>query len=168
MEVLSQAQKCMSRSDPYSLLGPIDHNSEDMCGCSSWPILILREWRRPNPLTCGRCFGEVPPDWINLPHDLVYPIAQWRDLFRSLYLLWADRGEYQSWAAARLSDPSGSVNLCGRELAAKISTLCVRCFYWWFLAEMEREVSECPICKGLVAPWPGQRVRFCNACKVIL
>ena len=158
----------MSLSDPYRLLGPFDHTSEDMCACDSRSTLILRESMTPNPLTCGSCFGEVLPEWVHLPHELVQPIAQWRELHRALYALWLDSGEYESWAVSRLSDPSGSVHVRGRELTAQLSTLGTPCYYWWFRADSDIPVAGCPICQAAVSPWPGRSVSFCEICRVII
>src|SRR3569623_1323605 len=135
-----------------------------MCSCDSRSALILRDSLTPNPLTCGSCFGEVFPEIIHLPHDLVQPIAQWREIHHSLYALWLDSDEYESWAASRLADPAGSVNVRGRKLADLLSSLGTPCFYWWFWAEPDLPTEKCPVCQALASPWPGRSVHFCEGC----
>src|SRR5947207_11048041 len=108
----------MSRRDPYHLLGPFDYTSDTACGCDRRDSLVLRDALNPYPIVCGSCFGEVLPELISLPPDLVEPMARWRDLFRALYTLWLDSDEYESWARERLCDPAGSVNVRGRTLTS--------------------------------------------------
>lgn len=158
----------MPRDDPYRLLGPLDMADEDMFGCGYRTSLVLRESLCPNPITCATCFGWVPPDDIALPHDLVQPIAQWRDVSASLYRLWLDSGDYETWAATQLLDPLGQVNVSGRDLAARLSLTVLPCDYWWFSSDGLVPAVACPVCAGALMPWPGRDVQFCEICRVIV
>lgn len=158
----------MSRDDPYRLLGPLDMTDEDMCGCDSRTSLVLRDSLCPNPITCATCFGWVPPADIDLPHDLVQPIAQWREVFTSLYRLWLDSGSYETWAATQLLDPLGEVNVRGRDLAARLSLTVLPCYYWWFSPDGLIPATVCPVCSGTLMPWPRRNVQFCALCRLIV
>ena len=158
----------MNLNHPYSLLGPLDMTDEDMCGCGSRNALILRDAMSPNPIFCATCFGWVIPDDIRLPHELVYPIAQWREVSASLYRLWLDSGSYETWAATQLLDPQGEVNVRGRDLAARLSQSVMLCYYWWFSSDGLIPAAVCPVCAGILRPWPKRNVQFCEACRVVV
>ena len=158
----------MSRNDIYSALGPIDYTSEDMCCCSSVGSIVLQDSFTQNPLYCGNCFGEVPPESIPLDEGLVRPIAHWRDIYRGLYVLWIDSGDYADWASDRLSDVTGQVHLLGRGIADKITGSGHPCYYRWFVPDATASQVACPICGNSLVAWPGRADRACHLCRIVL
>jgi predicted nucleic acid-binding Zn ribbon protein len=159
----------LSLRDPYHLLGPFDYTSEEMCGCGAITALILRDTLTPNPLACGTCFGEVPPEDIPLDPGIVASIFQWRTVYQALYNLWLDSGDYESWAATQLEDVAGQVNVVGRGLAGRLSTPERPCYYWWFVRDSSLPPEYCPICEdGPMAVWPHRSARHCPNCRLMV
>ncbi len=159
----------VSQNDIYAALGPIDYTSEDMCSCGSVSSLVLQDCLISNPLYCGTCFGEVPPACIPLPEDLVRPIAQWRDIYRSLYFLWLDSGDYAAWASEQLSDIAGQIHSMGRNIADRLTKEGHPCYYRWFIPHPESSPSNCPLCgQSLQEAWPGRADRCCRPCRIVL
>ena len=158
----------MSKNTKYDALGPIDCTSDDMCGCDSVGSIVLQDCLIPNPLYCGTCFGGVPPESIRLAGDLVTPIARWRDICRSLYLLWLDSGDYAAWASDQLENAAGQIHTAGRGIADQITAGGHLCYYRWFVPHSEVASHDCPFCGQGLEAWPDRADRRCLSCRVVL
>ena len=162
------SHKIVGRNDIYAALGPIDYTSEDMCICRSVAPIVLQDCLMPNPLYCGTCFGEVPPESIPLAVGLVRPIAQWRDIYRALYVLWIDSDDYAEWASDRLTDVAGHVHALGRGIAEQITMGGHPCYYRWFVPHPKTSPLDCPICGHSLVAWPGRSDMCCHLCRIVL
>ena len=115
------------RVDPYWQLRPAAPTSDDeVCRCPAGTEVMLRDGLSDNPLFCVACNGEVPPERLGFDARFAEEIANWLSVYDSLYRLWLDSGEYENWAATRLSDPQSQVNRTGREIVARLNELGAR------------------------------------------
>ena len=119
-----------------------------------------------NPLHCVHCNLEVAPTRLDLTVENVDSIAHWNSLYQSIYLLWIDSGEYESWAESILRNLNTQVNRAGRELASELSAM-RRCFYWGFQALSLAE--RCPGCQSELAEVGHSRIPqvYCLQCFLI-
>lgn len=143
--------------DPYWKLRPLGPTpDEEICHCSSIGSIMLRDSLSPNPLYCVHCNGEVAPERIGFSETIAEQIAFWRGLFRSLYVLWLDSGEYEQWALQQLTNPRGTVNVRGMECAASLNQF-TRTYYWWFVDNSAAgfvEPTDCFVCGKSLSPMP--------------
>jgi predicted nucleic acid-binding Zn ribbon protein len=131
---------------------------------------MLRDSLGDNPLNCVECNGEVAPERIGFDAQLAEDIASWRSVHRSLFCLWLDSGEYENWAAERLADPQGQVNVRGREVVERLNSI-IRAYYWWFRdtdASDGQISAQCPICRGHIAAAGDRSFGKCDACLVLI
>jgi hypothetical protein len=131
--------------------------------------VILCDTLTENPLQCLACRGEVAPERIGFEEQLADAIAHWRGLHRSLYLLWLDSGEYESWARDRLLDRNGRVNMLGREIVVELNQF-VRAYYYWFSdaeVDVQNSPSICPCCGDSLESSEGRRFLKCDHCSII-
>ena len=153
--------------DPYLRLRPPRGTPPDeICGCSTEEALVLQGRLDPNPLACIRCNGEVPPERVPLPADLVDEIASWRNLHDALFQLWLDSGEYETWAIAELSTPGKPVQTRGLALVAKLHAIRPTYFRWFSDQSTDPPtiLSRCPQCSGEFTHLV--RGRACTLCRV--
>ncbi|HTU25688.1 MAG TPA: DUF2310 family Zn-ribbon-containing protein [Pirellulales bacterium] len=154
--------------DPYSKLRPAPPTpDEEICHCAQLGPIALCDQLSDNPLRCLVCKGEVAPERLGFDQQLAEAIANWRSVYRSLYLLWLDSGQYEAWAAEMLSDPCGQVNRTGRELVERLGAI-VPAYYWWFLdvgADDYAPSDKCPICGTAVSASDGNPTT-CEACRI--
>jgi hypothetical protein len=131
---------------------------------------MLRDGLSHNPLFCVACNGEVPPERLGFDARFAEEIASWLSVADSLYRLWLDSGEYEAWAAARLSDRHGQVNRTGLDIVARLNEL-VPAYHWWFVdtdaAEAEKPTA-CPLCSGPLRGYEGRDFRACAACRILV
>ncbi|HQR06364.1 MAG TPA: DUF2310 family Zn-ribbon-containing protein [Gemmatales bacterium] len=157
--------------DPYWRLRPELPTPEDeICHCSQSNAVILRDGLSKNPLFCANCNGEVPPERLGFDAKFAEEIANWLWLYDSLYCLWLNSGEYELWAKARLLDSVGQVNVQGRKIVEKLSTI-TRTYYWWFddsEGEEERRLKICPICTQTLEEYLNKNCRICEACRILV
>lgn len=158
--------------DPYLKLRSDGGTPDDeLCQCASVKAVLLRDAFGPNPLYCVRCNGEVAPERVGFDNwRIAEDIAQWRNLYRSLYYLWLDSGEYESWAVARLSDPSGAIHLKGMSCVRVLNHF-VRAYYWWFVDNTTEEFVEptyCPVCAQSLLKYQDGHVSVCEPCSLMM
>jgi hypothetical protein len=161
----------MGESDPYWKLRPAAPTpADEVCQCATLQSAMLRDALGPNPIYCVVCNGEVPPERLGFDEQLADELASWRCVFRSLYVLWLDSGEYEVWAAEKLSDPIGQVNMTGRSLVSRLNQY-VRAYYWWFEdtgADGYAPPRQCPICHHDLADVEGREFGKCDNCSVLV
>ena len=160
-----------STNDPYWKLRPLPPTPDDeVCHCAACRCVMLRDTLTENPLQCVECNGEVTPERIGFDESFAGDIANWRGIFRSLYLLWLDSDEYEPWARERLLDKNGAVNVRGREVVSQLNQV-IRAYYWWFedtgLADPSAPKS-CPICGAILEPCKGRQFRKCEPCSILV
>ncbi len=149
----------------YEKLRPQEH--AELCDCKSIEGLLLVYTLGCNPIHCEACKGVVDPERIDLSQIQAESIFAWQRAFGSLYNLWLDSGEYESWAKAKMLDPNGQVNLLGVALAAELSRqLPTR--YWWFHDEEESLPSACPSCGSTLSPSNQHGHLRCSQCPVLI
>lgn len=158
-------------ADPYWKLRPAGPTPDDeLCRCASIGAILLRDSLSENPLYCLSCNGEVAPERIGFDAQLAEDIARWRDVHHALETLWLDSGEYEQWAALRLADVNGAVNVKGRAIAMRLNRR-VRTYYWWFTDHSDVQYeppSDCPICCGVLAQSARKGVLLCSQCHIAL
>lgn len=158
-------------NDLYWKLRPLAPTpDEEVCHCAECRSVMLCDTLTENPLRCVECNGEIAPERIGFDELLADDIAHWRGLFRSLYLLWLDSDEYESWARERLLDRYGRVNLYGREIVSQLSRF-VRAYYWWFRdTELDASLmpTTCPICETELEPVEGRVYFKCESCSILI
>lgn len=143
---------------------------EDVCHCDAVRNLILCDTLTENPFQCLACRGEVAPERIGFDEQLADAIAHWRGLHRSLYLLWLDSGEYESWASDRLLDRNGRVNVLGREIVDELNRS-VRTYYSWFSStevDDRNSSSICPCCRATLEWFEGRSLQKCDVCSILV
>ena len=131
---------------------------------------MLRESLGDCPLYCVACNGEVEPGRIGFDARLAEDIANWRSVYRSLYLLWLDSGEYETWAMGRLRDPNGSVNTHGRSIVRRLNEY-IRAYYWWFNDLNVAGFAPpdyCPLCSGDLEACEDRDVKKCDRCSILI
>jgi hypothetical protein len=131
---------------------------------------MLRDALSANPIYCVVCNGEVFPERIGFDWRLAEDVARWRSVYRSLYSLWLDSGEYETWAAEKLSDPNGQVNVAGRRVVEALNQF-IRAYCWWF-ENTDRDdyvpAIRCPICGKSLAEVEGREYRKCESCSLMV
>jgi uncharacterized protein with PIN domain len=156
-------------TDPYARLrNPGPTPPDEICACADSPPLVLQGRLEPNPLACLRCNGEVAPESVPIPPDLVDEIAAWRDLHDALFQLWLDCGEYQDWAAGELRDARKPAPKRGLALIAKLHAA-RPAYYWWFTdrpAEERPPPTACPQCRGELTA--VERGMACSLCRIVV
>ena len=158
-------------SDPYWKLRPAPSTPEDeVCHCVNLKAVMLRDALNTNPIHCVACNGEVLPERIGFDWRLAEDIASWRSIYQSLYRLWLDSSEYEMWAAEKLSDPNGRVNVAGRNIVEALNQH-IRTYYWWF-ENTDREdhvpALRCPICGDSLTEVDNRDYRKCESCSVMV
>ena len=157
--------------DPYEKPRPAPPTPDDgICHCDPCAQLMLRDCLSDNPLYCVACNGQVAPERIGFDDRLAEEIAYWRSVYQSLYLLWLDSGEYADWAADKLRDLNGSVNITGRSIVRKLNQF-VRSYYWWFSDASSDDYvppERCPICSGNLAECGDRDFRHCDSCSILI
>lgn len=155
--------------DPFAKLRPPPPTPEDeVCRCPSLTAIMLRDSLGPCPFYCCECNGEVAPERIPIDMPIAEQVSSWLSVEDALYRLWLDSGDYEEMAARALSDPTGTVNILGRQLADTITDRGLRTYHWWFLADPDAPLTACPCCSAPLSDWPTGRFRFCEHCRIIL
>jgi hypothetical protein len=139
------------KSDPYASLRPWPPTpDEDICRCVDEPPIVLQDAYSDVPIACLKCNLEVPPERIGFNEQLARGMAYWREVHHALDVLWLDSEDYEEWAANRLREPLGRVNLLGMEIVEELNAY-RRAYYGWFEdASVDDFVplSKCPRCSG--------------------
>lgn len=120
-----------------------------------------------NPVRCFACKGYVDPERLSLSESQVEAIVGWDRVFSSLYRLWLDSREYESWAKAELLRPKGRANIAGMEARASLA-LSKPTHYWWFFDTDDPEPESCPWCSGVLEAAERHGTKQCNKCAVVL
>ncbi|MCI0358117.1 MAG: hypothetical protein L0211_06525 [Planctomycetaceae bacterium] len=127
--------------------------------------LFLVDLLSDNPIHCENCRREVDPERIGLTTEETEAIAHWYWAANALYRLWLLSGEYEMYAKERLLDPSGEVNVEGRQIAQALSAkLPTR--LWFFHDSDDGEPTACPVCGNplnTAVKWGTGR---CDACLI--
>ena len=151
--------------EAYERLRP--YNDDSACDCTSVEALLLVDILTSNPIRCFDCKGYVDPERISLSEPQVEAVGSWQRVFRALYDLWLDSGEYELWAKQQLLRREGRVNLLG--VAAKAALDEIRpTFYWWFHESDDPAPTSCPLCSGVVVPAVRHGLRQCDSCRVMI
>jgi len=152
------------KSDPYLKLKPRGTTPpEDRCTCSELHAVYLAHVLTDNPIQCLSCRGEVPPERIGFDSEVTELIANWNTVYGSVYALWLDSGEYESWAETELLGKDSPINVRGMTARKKLSEY-VPTKYLWFWSESKP--VQCPICSSTLQIVDGDRVG-CNSCEVL-
>jgi hypothetical protein len=158
-------------NDPYWKLRPSPSTPKDeICRCDPCGQLMLRDSLGHNPLYCVACNGEVAPERIRFGDRLAEDIACWRSVHRSLYLLWLDSSEYEIWAAGKLRDPNGSVNLNGRNIVQRLNEF-IPSYYWWFNDTGVDDYvppEHCPVCAADLVDLADRDFQKCDNCSILI
>jgi len=151
--------------DAYERLRP--YTDDASCDCTSVEQLLLVDIRTANPVRCFSCKGYVDPQTIALAEKQVEAVASWQLVFRALYDLWLDSGEYEAWAKQQLLRREGRVNTLG--MAARASLAQTRpTFYWWFHDSDDAVPASCPCCAGTLVPAVRYGTSQCNSCWIMV
>ena len=138
----------MAQYDIYFKLRPPELTpADELCRCLHTPMKLMYALSY-NPLHCMNCNLEIPLDTLTLSSEVVEAIANWRDIYQAIYLLWLDSGSYEEWAQEQLSDITSEVNLHGRAVQEVVNSS-RRCYYCHFQdqsAEHYQPMKVCPIC----------------------
>ena len=163
----------LSDDGPYARLRPpAPTPPAEHCVCPGEPPIKLMQALSYNPLHCMRCHGEVAPDRLALPADVVDAVADWRAVYDALDRLWLDSGLYEFWAARELATLTSPVNETGLALRAELDARVRRCYYWLFgdfPPDHAGGIIRCPQCNEEMMPYMGSRVpqRVCERCSLV-
>lgn len=136
------------------------------CECEQVQQLLLIYRLHDNPLHCYHCEGVVDPETIQLSEELVSDIANWHKVFSSLYKLWMDAGEYESWAREQMLNRDGQVNRQALRLTNHLNAV-VPTYYWWWQDPDEEEFLTCPNCDGPIDYQSKFGTGECQQCRII-
>src|ERR1700733_1361110 len=162
--------------DIYARLRPRPPTPQDeLCRCPSDSPMMLMTALSDNPIHCLRCNGEVEPEAIPLPAELVQGVAHWCWIASALERLELDSGAYEAWAQGELLNLSSPLNEEGLALRSKLDQV-RRCYYVLFQL-MDPDTTDgfivpdgCPLCGGLftqyVSKWFTRLI--CENCSLAL
>lgn len=159
-------------ANPYFKLRPPAPTFEDeLCQCDPPRPIKLMDALRYNPLHCIDCNGEVTPESLALPVDLVEPLARWRSVVQSLYLLWLDSGAYEVWPETELSSITSAVNQQGLAVRALLNPI-RRCYFHYFQNQTVDNfipIQHCPSCGQTLTDYPHgiYAQLICEQCSII-
>ena len=139
----------------------------ESCDCFAPERLLLVYTLTDNPIHCFECKGEVDAERINLSEQDVAGVCDWIQQFSSLYELWLNSGEYESWAKKQLLKANGSVNRTGL-LAASLLSKKMPTYYWWFHDSEDEEPETCYKCGETLSAAARHGIAQCNACRIII
>lgn len=140
----------------------------EFCDCNATQNLLLVYTLQDNPIHCYECKGVIDPETLKLSTKQIDDIATWSGNFSSLYDLWVDSGEYETYAKARLLDKNGQVNVNGIN-AAKCLNNVYPTYYWWFHDPEDPYLESCPNCGGeLDGDTRHGYSGKCNVCNIIV
>ena len=163
----------MATGDPYWRLRdrePIP--VEGVCACAGVvPVKLCPAVASTNPILCMACNLEVPPERLAFPEEVVDDLAYWKQLHDALVRLHLDSKEYESWAAARLADVQGRVNVLGRAVRLALEPF-RRCYLQYFTDDTNERYfppAVCPSCGRLSqdAEHGRLRQRVCEPCSLV-
>lgn len=151
--------------DAYAKLRPFTDIVR--CECHTVTGLLLVYMLTSNPVHCYACRKEIDPQRLGLSDAEVDEIASCFNVYGSLYRLWLDSGEYETWAKERLVDPNGQVNRKGKAIAQKLSERWPS-YYWWFYDTNDGVPDKCPSCRSLLNGAVHWGTGKCDVCRVIV
>lgn len=149
----------------YSKLRP--DNDIERCECVDVSGLLLVYLFTRNPIHCATCRKEIDPERLGLAASEVDEIAGCFSVYGSLYKLWLDSGEYETFAKEKLIDPKGQVNRVGMAVAQKLSKKWPTC-YWWFYDTDDGTPDCCPSCSAALDKSIRWGTGKCDHCCVII
>jgi hypothetical protein len=150
---------------------------DEVCSCSEKTPMHLRYSFSEFPFYCSECNGQVFPSALSISNELADKIVRWVAVYSSLFQLWVDSGEYESFAASALKDPKGQVNIEGLRIAEEVRKQRMT-YYLWFREQDDLDVSnyddnfrvkipsECPVCHGALKEHHRYPLGLCDACGI--
>jgi predicted nucleic acid-binding Zn ribbon protein len=165
----------MSQTDRYFKLKPPEGTpADEVCHCLDAPPIKLMCAITYNPVYCMNCNSEVPPEELAMSEQLAQSIAQWRQVYDALDMLWLDSGDYEDWAKSQLLDVTGQVNILGRQCQTELNKI-RRCYYTLFkdTGDSESETApNCPVCQQQLLEYdhgkfPGEWLT-CEDCLLVI
>lgn len=151
--------------DAYERLRP--YTGDRPCDCGSIESLLLVDIRTANPVRCFKCKGNIDPQRLELTEPQVEAVASWKLVFRSLYDLWLDSGEYEAWAKQQLLRRDGRVNILGMAARAALDSNRPT-YYWWFHETDDPYPTSCPWCCGAVVVAAKHGAVQCSTCRIMI
>ena len=139
----------------------------ESCECEEVTGLLLVYLFTDNPINCFKCRKEIDPERLSLSGEMSDRIARCFNVYGSLYNLWLDSGEYESYAKERLLDKKGEVNIHGMRLAKEMSENWPT-YYWWFYDTDDGEPTACPSCQGELNEDVNFGIGKCLKCKIVV
>ena len=153
--------------DPYIKLRPEAATPpEGLCHCATTAEICLVHKLSNNPIYCLDCNGEVPPEKLGLSAEVAEEVAYWNSVYRGLFALWLDSGEYESWAKERLLDPNGEVNEMGLSLLEDLGSV-AKSYYYWFHDDEDEPLRSCPVCEEALMR-KGETFQACEVCGILV
>jgi predicted nucleic acid-binding Zn ribbon protein len=113
------------------------------------------------------CKNEIDPEALKIDDGLVDDIASWYGVFKSLYSLWLNSGEYEPYAKDKLTDKRSQVNIEGMSVAKKLSVH-YPSYYWLFTDTDDNELSRCPNCAKTLDFDVKYGTGKCDDCNVVV
>ena len=159
--------------DPYRRLRPPEGGSyRDLCACPGTPpIMLMYTPHSFNPLHCLHCNSEVAPETVGFPAALASEIADWREFYEALDVIWR-RGStgQKTWALQRLKGGSGRLHRLGRAVCARLAIY--RPTYYWIFGHTGFElqpVTRCPGCSDPLQFYFEGEVGWwrCDVCAIV-
>ena len=152
--------------DDFNYFDALRPQKLEFCDCPSIERLLLVYTLTDNPIHCFTCKGAVDPETISLTDDQVYRVGSWHQVFRALYHLWLDSGEYEIWAKTQLLNPTGQVNVSGLAVTSMLSEL-LPTYYWWFYDHDDPIPQSCPSCQRELSPATLHGHGQCDVCQIV-
>lgn len=147
----------------FFLLFPPEKTLEDeLCKCEVIYKVKLMSSLNYNPIYCTKCNLEVSPEKLNLDDLCISSIAEWLNLYNSLYRLWLD-SEYEKFAFDELRNLNSRVNKIGL-YTNKLINKFIESYYFYQIEDIPK---ICPICENELNVLDINNDLSCSNCMIL-
>ncbi len=159
----------MCEHEPTTELGHVAGTADEgYCRHDKWDALYLMSdyLLGLSPLRCDECAGVVAIYRNKASLVEAGRLLEWHRQYDSLYALWLEGSEYETWAGTQLSDIGSAINKLGLDIAASLSAqLSIRVSYVMHTAE---ERDSCPRCGQALGSKERGAFRRCTLCGIMV
>jgi hypothetical protein len=136
------------------------------CRCAGTSPLRLMWALDPDVVWCIRCNAPVKRATHFFRPAAKNSLGRWKAEFESIYRLWLESGDYESWARRQLTSLAAPINRTGLKLVRANSKLDGRKLYYYFDQFLDRPVRarKCPACGGALNIVQGRSLGLCSRC----
>lgn len=159
----------MCEHEPATELGHAAGTADEgYCRHDKWDALYLMSDHLLglSPLRCHECSGFVAIYRSEASRLEAGRLLEWQSQYDSLYALWLESAEYETWAGTELSRIESPINKLGLDIAASLSAqLSIRV---WYVMHSATEVDSCPRCGQVLGQKERDPFRRCTRCGIMV